>query len=300
MKFKETPGKKKEKANLILPDEKDKELFAKIKDLKKMIVKEYIKRFTASFFVFLFIFSIGSIIVNARDNIKNYNNEKTAISQSKTVTEKTTGKTTVEIETKKSIPKTTALITSTAIETTKATTTKPSTTTTTSKTTKKATTKTPKTTSKRYTTKRNPYAAIPAGGTINLPLYDNSAYRKAFGTYLNRLRLNNGVRVVANDTTMNKLAGVRAKEISSNFDHSRAGGQKGYSVYYSYNVSKPRCTAENIACAKDMTTPYELYEIWLNSPAHKASMLNYKYTKFGVATYTVGNTTYGALLLAGD
>ena len=84
---------------------------------------------------------------------------------------------------------------------------------------------------------------------------------------------------------MAKLAAIRAKEISSNFSHTRPGGKKSYSIYEEYGVAKPKAVGECIGYATRFDGAYDMIDYWMTSPGHKEIIINSKYTRFGMASY---------------
>ena len=69
---------------------------------------------------------------------------------------------------------------------------------------------------------------------------------------------------------------------------------KNHSIYMAKNEilvhSNIKFGAENIAQAN--TSPKNVTKIWMNSPGHKANILNSKYTKIGCAVYKSKNGNY--------
>ncbi len=81
---------------------------------------------------------------------------------------------------------------------------------------------------------------------------------------------------------------VRAKEIFNYYSHTRPDGSSCFTALQgiSYNTA-----GENIAAG--YTTPKEVMTGWMNSPGHKANILNGRYTHMGVGYYYNGSGQYG-------
>jgi uncharacterized protein YkwD len=98
-------------------------------------------------------------------------------------------------------------------------------------------------------------------------------------------------RLSANDA-LTAAAQQHANAMASNnfFSHTSLNGaspwdrvrQNGYTA---------RRAAENIAAGA--TTPEELVNMWMNSPAHRANILNCRLLAIGVGMAYSDNTTYG-------
>ena len=116
---------------------------------------------------------------------------------------------------------------------------------------------------------------------------------------INKVRKSNKVGNVTYDMDMAKLAGVRAKEISSKFSHTRPNGKKSYSVYEDYGYTKPKAVGECIAYATRFDGVWDMIDYWMSSnDGHREVILNSKYTKCGMASYAYGGKTYIVLLLS--
>lgn len=98
-----------------------------------------------------------------------------------------------------------------------------------------------------------------------------------------------GLSPLQEDTRLDQAAAVRAKEIISKFSHYRPDGTECFTVLKEFNISCNRA-AENIALGQQ--TPAEVVEDWMNSPGHRANILDGNFHKIGVA-YASGGYGYG-------
>ncbi len=210
-----------------------------------------------------------------------------------TTTKKTT--TTTNKPTTTTTKKTTTTTKKPTTTTTKKTTTttkKPTTTTTkkTTTTTKKPTTTTT-TTKKTTTTTKKPTTTASIGGVIYDAGFNNQA-----ASVLNSARRAAGVADLRYDSGIAKVAALRAKELATNFSHTRPNGDRFFSAYADCGVTKPLAVAENIAAATRFDNAADIVNLWLNSPDHKANITNSKYTRFGMAWYKAGGKEYAVIL----
>lgn len=124
---------------------------------------------------------------------------------------------------------------------------------------------------------------------------------------INRDRIKVKVRPLKLRADLNKVANIRAKEISTpgNFSHTRPNGKSFDTAYKDAGVKTGNFMAENVAFAEDKV-PYmdKLVEVsyknFYNSKAHKATMENPTYEYLGVGYVNVGGNrtdAYGLLFI---
>lgn len=108
---------------------------------------------------------------------------------------------------------------------------------------------------------------------------------------VNRDRANHGLGKVTMTAELNEAAARRAQEIVSTFSHTRPDGRSCFSVLSECGVSYSSC-GENIAAGQ--RTAEDVERGWMNSPGHKANILNTNYSHIGVGYVTVpgGYGTY--------
>ncbi|MBR4084760.1 MAG: hypothetical protein IKK33_10825 [Lachnospiraceae bacterium] len=75
-------------------------------------------------------------------------------------------------------------------------------------------------------------------------------------------------------------AQVRAKESEQLFSHTRPDGSSFATALKEQNVSY-RSAGENIAWGQ--RSPEEVMKVWMNSPGHRANIMNPNFTTIGVA-----------------
>ena len=110
-------------------------------------------------------------------------------------------------------------------------------------------------------------------------------------------RTERGLSALTMDTTLNAAAAERAKEIIVNFAHERPDGSSCFTILREYGVSY-RAAAENIAGGQP--TPEAVVNSWMNSPGHRANILNSSLRKIGVGYARGGQYgTYWVQLFTG-
>lgn len=92
-------------------------------------------------------------------------------------------------------------------------------------------------------------------------------------------RANAGLSALALDPTLTKAAMTRANETVTLFDHTRLDGTLFYTVLNQFNFQY-QTVGENIAAGQ--TTPAGVVSSWMDSPGHRANILNENFTKIGV------------------
>lgn len=93
---------------------------------------------------------------------------------------------------------------------------------------------------------------------------------------------NNGAPGAGNgvqDPGAAKAAGVRAREIRISFSHTRPDG-RDFSTALSEAGASFRASGENIAYGQNSAG--QVMEVWMNSPGHRANLLNPGYSRIGI------------------
>jgi uncharacterized protein YkwD len=79
--------------------------------------------------------------------------------------------------------------------------------------------------------------------------------------------------------------------LSNYYSHERRDGRKFYQRIFDTGYPISKC-GENIAVG--LTTPEEVFEGWINSPEHRANILNSDFTEIGVGNAVGNNKVYWA------
>lgn len=111
----------------------------------------------------------------------------------------------------------------------------------------------------------------------------------------NSARGQNGYAALVEDGALSEAAAVRAREIARSFSHTRPSGASFSSALSESGVSYLRA-GENIASGQKSAS--EVVNAWMNSPGHRANILNSSYSRIGSASVNVGGTLYWVQLFA--
>ncbi|MFD0671353.1 CAP domain-containing protein [Cohnella sp. GCM10027633] len=104
-------------------------------------------------------------------------------------------------------------------------------------------------------------------------------------TLVNQERAKAGLKPLATTNSTLKLVALdKAKDMYNNnyFDHNSPTYGSPFDMMKRYGVSY-RAAGENIA--KGQRSPAEVMNAWMNSPGHRANILNASFTTIGVAYY---------------
>lgn len=114
---------------------------------------------------------------------------------------------------------------------------------------------------------------------------DNStqvSYIEQVVSLVNKEREKVGLTPLSMEKNITTAAQVRAKEIQTSFSHTRPDGKK-FSTVLSENGVSFKGAGENIAWGQK--TPEEVMKGWMNSPGHRANILNKNFRSIGVGYY---------------
>ncbi|WP_055107840.1 CAP domain-containing protein [Paenibacillus ihumii] len=101
---------------------------------------------------------------------------------------------------------------------------------------------------------------------------------------VNEERKNAGLKPLVVHTNLSRMAKDKAIDMYKNgyFSHTSPKHGSPFDMMDAYNITY-RYAGENIA--KGQKTPAEVVSAWMDSPGHKANILNPKYTLIGVGYY---------------
>lgn len=103
---------------------------------------------------------------------------------------------------------------------------------------------------------------------------------------VNEERSKAGLSALSYDSKVEAAANVRAKETELSFSHSRPDGTSFSTALKEQNISF-RMSGENIAYGQ--ISAEDVMKGWMNSPGHRANILNGNYTSIGVGYYKAAN-----------
>ena len=136
---------------------------------------------------------------------------------------------------------------------------------------------------------KNP-ALIYPGDVLNIPGIDSSvtAYEAEVVRLVNEIRVKNGLRELKQDWELSRVARYKSEDMMSlgYFSHNSPTYGSPFEMMRSFGISY-RSAGENIA--RGYLTPAAVVAAWMNSPGHRANILNSTYTHIGVGYVKTGN-----------
>lgn len=134
------------------------------------------------------------------------------------------------------------------------------------------------------------YDLIYPGQEINIPTVSNSvtAYEAEVVRLVNEIRKENGLEPLTQDWQLSRVARYKSQDMKDlgYFSHTSPTYGSPFEMMKSFGISY-RSAGENIA--KGYQTPKAVVEAWMNSPGHRANILNSSFTHIGVGYVISGN-----------
>ena len=125
------------------------------------------------------------------------------------------------------------------------------------------------------------------------PGTENNGAADAYVTEVVRLvnaeRAKAGLSALTMDSAANAAAQVRAREIVSNFSHTRPSGASCFTALQEAGVNY-RGAGENIAYGQ--SSAQAVVDAWMNSEGHRANILNAQFTAIGVGHHVRNGVHY--------
>ena len=118
---------------------------------------------------------------------------------------------------------------------------------------------------------------------------DSSAYVDEVIRLVNVERANAGLPPLKKNGSVCQAANTRAGETAVSFSHTRPDGRSCFTILEERGISYTSC-GENIAAG--YRTPEEVVRGWMNSPGHRANILNEGFEEIGVGVAEVNGTIY--------
>ncbi|MWV42845.1 SCP-like extracellular [Paenibacillus sp. HJL G12] len=113
---------------------------------------------------------------------------------------------------------------------------------------------------------------------------DSTQYAQQVLDLVNQERSKAGLSSLSMDGDLSKMAMAKAQDMYDNnyFDHNSPSHGSPFDMMKEYGITY-NSAGENIA--KGQTSPSQVMKDWMNSPGHKANILNKSYSKIGIAFY---------------
>ena len=149
----------------------------------------------------------------------------------------------------------------------------------------------------KATTATTPKKTTPAPKTTPTPTTSNtttttntnvSSYANQVLQLVNQERAKAGLSALTTNTTLTSAANHRAQETVQSFSHTRPNGTTFSTVFKEFSVSYT-AAGENIAYGQK--TPQEVVTGWMNSPGHRANIMNGNFGKIGIGVHKPSNGT---------
>jgi uncharacterized YkwD family protein len=108
-----------------------------------------------------------------------------------------------------------------------------------------------------------------------------SAFQNEVVRLVNQERAKNGLGALSVDSALTKTATLKSQDMAENgyFSHTSPTYGSPFDMMKQFGITY-RTAGENIAMGQ--TTPAQVMEGWMNSPGHRANILQSSYTKIGV------------------
>lgn len=121
---------------------------------------------------------------------------------------------------------------------------------------------------------------------IELPDFPFDLFADFLFSEVNAYRKENGLPALTKDETLCRLAAVRAEEASKLWSHTRPNGESCFSVWDEFGVSMPQVCGENLLMTSKPDAKFCVREGWAKSDGHRKNMLEARFKRAGMATYT--------------
>lgn len=110
----------------------------------------------------------------------------------------------------------------------------------------------------------------------------NTTFTASLVELVNQEREKAGLDPVTENQKASAAAQVRAKELETSFSHNRPDGRSCFTALGEQGLSY-RLAGENIAWGQ--SSPAQVMQGWMNSPGHRANILDGSFTEIGVGYY---------------
>ncbi len=136
---------------------------------------------------------------------------------------------------------------------------------------------------------RDPHWIYP-GDVLYIPLTDSAVtdYEAEVIRLVNDIRAENGLGRLETNWQLSRVARYKSQDMHDRgyFSHTSPTYGSPFDMIKSFNISY-RAAGENIA--KGYRTPAAVVEGWMNSPGHRANILNASFSEIGVGYVADGN-----------
>jgi uncharacterized YkwD family protein len=119
------------------------------------------------------------------------------------------------------------------------------------------------------------------GQVLTIPLLAVSSYERQVVNLCNQIRVKNGLPPLSLNWELARVARFKSQDMRDQhyFSHQSPTYGSPFNMLKSFGIQFSYA-GENIAAGQ--RTPQEVVNSWMNSPGHRANILNRNYTKIGV------------------
>lgn len=129
---------------------------------------------------------------------------------------------------------------------------------------------------------RTATGATPSATTTTTTTTAEAGYAQQVVELVNQQRVAYGLQPLTTTPQLMSAAQTRAVETVTLFSHTRPDGSSCFTILQPCGVV---CTTAGENIAAGQTTPAEVVTAWMNSPGHRANILNGEFTHIGVGFY---------------
>ena len=134
------------------------------------------------------------------------------------------------------------------------------------------------------------YNLIYPGQVINIPTISSTVtnFEGEVVRLINEIRVSNGLKPLTDDWQLSRVARYKSQDMKDigYFSHTSPTYGSPFEMMKSFGITY-KTAGENIA--KGYSTPKAVVDAWMNSPGHRANILNSFYTHIGVGYVASGN-----------
>jgi uncharacterized YkwD family protein/spore coat assembly protein SafA len=134
------------------------------------------------------------------------------------------------------------------------------------------------------------YNLIYPGQVINIPTSSSTVtnFEGEVVRLINEIRVSNGLKPLTDDWQLSRVARYKSQDMKDigYFSHTSPTYGSPFEMMKSFGITY-KTAGENIA--KGYSTPKAVVDAWMNSPGHRANILNASYTHIGVGYVESGS-----------